>query len=190
MSVASILSVQSALSGWVNVNRVEMRMPDGATVERHVEDHGDGAVVLPYDPERRVALLITQPRAAVLLTGDIPPLEAIAGRLDGHEPEDCARQEAWEEGGVTLHSLELVVHLWSMPSISTERLHLFLAPYSVDQRQGSGGGCVHEHENICVHEIALDDLVRDAACGHISDAKTLILIMALKDRYPLLFGEK
>ncbi|OAN54872.1 hypothetical protein A7Q26_22805 [Sphingobium sp. TCM1] len=190
MSAASIVSARSVLSGWVNVSRVEMRMPDGAIVERHVEDHGDGAVVLPYDPERRVALLITQPRAAVLLTGGIPPLEAIAGRLDGNDPEICARQEAWEEGGVTLQSLELVVHLWSMPSISTERLHLFLAPYRIDKREGSGGGCLHEHENISVHEIPLNDLIREVASGRISDAKTLILILALRDRYPHLFAEE
>ncbi|OUC52677.1 hypothetical protein CA262_24105 [Sphingobium sp. GW456-12-10-14-TSB1] len=186
-SAAIIVTAQSVLTGWVNVSRVEVRMPDGATVERHVEDHGDGAVVLPYDPERRMALLVTQPRAAVLLAGGTAPVEAIAGRLDGETPEACALKEAWEEGGVTLKSLEFVVHLWSMPSISTERLHLFLAPYGLSTRVGSGGGCLHEHENISVHEIPLIDLARDASNGRILDAKTLILILSLKDRYPHLF---
>ena len=98
LASSSLISVRSVLRGWVNVDRVEMRMPDGVIVERHIEDHGDGAAVLPYDGERRVALLISQPRAPVLLGGGDPPVEVIAGRLDGKSAETCARQEAWEEG--------------------------------------------------------------------------------------------
>lgn len=189
LASASLISVRSVLRGWVNVDRVEMRMPDGVIVERHIEDHGDGAAVLPYDGERRVALLISQPRAPVLLGGGDPPVEVIAGRLDGKSAETCARQEAWEEGGIHLDVLEPVVHLWSMPSISTERLHLFLAPYSIAMRAGPGGGCASEHENISVHEVPLAQLASAASCGQITDAKTLILIFSLQIRYPEFFKE-
>ncbi|TPG51618.1 NUDIX domain-containing protein [Sphingomonas glacialis] len=178
-----ILKRDALIEGWVNVTRVEMLLADGAIVERHVEDHGAGAVVLPYDPIRKVALLIRQPRAAVLISGDEPPLEAIAGRLDGLDPETCARREALEEGGVALLELESVVHLWSMPSISTERLHLFLAPYDTAMRVGPGGGCAEEHENIVAYEIPLAQLAVDAAAGRLTDAKTLILVQALQLRH-------
>lgn len=53
-----------------------------ALVERHVEDHGPGLAMLPWDGVRRTALRIAQPRAAVLRDGSDPVLEAIAGRLD------------------------------------------------------------------------------------------------------------
>eukprot|EP01037_Dinobryon_pediforme_P021036 gene21036-21804_t len=41
------------LQGWVNVSRVEMTMPDGVVVERHVEHHGSGVAVLPFDEARK-----------------------------------------------------------------------------------------------------------------------------------------
>ncbi len=182
-----ILSSEPVVKGWINVHRLKLIMPDGVAVERHVEDHGPGVAVLPYDERRRVALLISQPRAAVLMAGCEPVLEVIAGRLDDASAEDRARQEALEEGGVICEILDHVTCLWSMPSISTERLDLYLAPYTEAARVSPGGGCVHEHENIEVHEIALAKLSSDAAAGRLPDAKTLILIQALQIRRPDLF---
>lgn len=186
---AGVVAVDPVLRGWINVSRVSLKMPDGALVERHVEDHGPGVAVLPYDPQRRTALLISQPRAAVLLDdARTPVLEAIAGRLDNADPSVRIRAEAMEEAGVELGLLEHIVCLWSMPSISTERLDLFLAPYTVADRTGEGGGCDDEHENIVVHELPLAQLARDADLGRLPDAKTLILVQALRLRQPNLFA--
>lgn len=184
---ARIVDRVSVLRGWVNVDRVAVAMPDGAIVERHVEDHGPGAAVLPYDPDRRVALLIEQPRAAVLMAGHAPVLEVIAGRLDDSGPAERIVLEAMEEGGVRLHAIEPVAQLWSMPSISTERLHLYLAPYCAGDRLAAGGGSADEHENITVHEIALATLADRVRTGALPDAKTLILVQALMLRRPDLF---
>ena len=185
---AKLIASDQVLSGWVNVHRVHMAMPDGVVVERHMEDHGPGVAVLPYDGERRVALLISQPRAPVLSAGDDAVLEVIAGRLDDSDPADRIRQEALEEAGVELGHIELVVHLWTMPSISTERLYLYLAPYRLCSRIAAGGGSDEEHENITVHEIPLDALAAEAAAGRLTDAKTLILVQALQLRQPHLFS--
>ncbi len=185
---ARVASVDAVLRGWINVSRVSIAMPDGTLIERHVEDHGPGVAVLPYDDERRTALLVSQPRAAVMLAGDGPVLEAIAGRLDTLDPAVRIRAEAMEEAGVCLGSLEHVVHLWTMPSISTERLHLFFARYTLADRTGPGGGCSDEDENITVHEVALAQLARDADAGRLPDAKTLILVQALRLRQPGLFA--
>lgn len=186
-AAARVAAVDPVLRGWINVSRVSVAMPDGALAERHVEDHGPGVAVLPYDSERRVALLVSQPRAPVMLDGGAPVLEAVAGRLDGTDPAFRARAEAMEESGVELGSLEPVVCLWTMPSISTERLHLFLAPYTLADRTGRGGGCDGEQENITVHEFPLARLAQDANAGLLPDAKTLILVQALRLRRPELF---
>jgi len=186
--VARIAAVDIVLQGWINVSRVSMKMPDGALVERHVEDHGPGVAVLPYDGKRRTALLISQPRAAVMLGGDTSILEVIAGRLDAADPATRICAEAMEEAGVKLSSLEHVVCLWTMPSISTERLDLFLAPYTIADQIGQGGGCDDEHENIMVHELPLARLAQDADNGRLLDAKTLILVQALRLRKPDLFA--
>ena len=185
---ARIVSDVEVLGGWVKVRRAEVLMPDGVMVERHIEDHGPGVAVLPYDPIRKVALLISQPRVPVLLTQDREVLETIAGRLDGSDPADRVRQEAMEEGGIRLKSLDLVVHLWTMPSISTERLHLYLAEYDLADRYGEGGGSADEHENITVLEVSLASLAAAAAAGALPDAKTLILLQALQIRRPDLFS--
>lgn len=184
---ARVASVDAVLSGWINVSRVSITMADGTLIERHVEDHGPGVAVLPYDRERRTALLVSQPRAAVMLAGDVPVLEVVAGRLENADPAVRTCAEAMEEAGVELGSLEPVAHLWTMPSISTERLHLFLAPYTIADRTGPGGGCDDEDENITVHELPLAQLARDADAGRLPDAKTLILVQALRLRQPGLF---
>ncbi|QTC91185.1 NUDIX hydrolase [Brevundimonas goettingensis] len=185
---AEVVRDVEILGGWVKVRRTEVRMPDGAVVERHIEDHGPGVAVLPYDPVRKVALVISQPRVPVLLAGGGDIIETIAGRLDGSDPADRILQEAMEEGGVRLTTLELVVHAWTIPSISTERLHLYLAPYEATDRFGVGGGAAEEHENITVREISLADLAVAAASGALPDAKTLILVQALQIRRPDLFA--
>ena len=186
--MARVVEMAPVLSGWINVSRGMIACSNGEVIERHVEDHGDGVAVLPYDPDRRVALLISQPRLPVLLADEPAVLEVIAGRLDGLAPERRIVAEALEEGGVALSRLEPVVHVWSMPSISTERLHLFLAPFRASDVVGEGGGAEGEQEHIAVHEHALDALAALAGRGAIQDAKTLILIQALQLRHPHLFA--
>lgn len=72
--------------GWYSLSRIEIQMPDGTRVERHLLNNGSAVAVLPYDPVRRVCMLIDQPRAPVIAAGEPPLLEAIAGNLDSADP--------------------------------------------------------------------------------------------------------
>jgi hypothetical protein len=74
-----------------------------------------------------------------------------------------------------------------MPGISTERAHLFLAPYSAADRVEAGGGLKDEHEEIEVCELALDDLAAQADGGGVADLKLLVLVQTLRLRHPDLF---
>ena len=47
-----IFERQIAYAGYLTVERLRMRLTDGAEVSREVERHGDAAAVLPYDVER------------------------------------------------------------------------------------------------------------------------------------------
>jgi len=184
-----IIDIKTLHEGWARLLALRIRLPDGEVVEREIVDHGSAVCVLPYDPERRVAVLVRQFRAPVFhATGVAEVLEAVAGKLDEDDPAACARREAREEVGLTLTSLEPVGRGWMTPGISTEFMHLYLAPYRASDRTGEGGGVAGEHEDITVVEIGLREIAAMADDGRISDMKTLALVQTLRLRRPELFG--
>jgi nudix-type nucleoside diphosphatase (YffH/AdpP family) len=182
--------VETLYEGWRKLLKLTVQMPDGRTMAREVLNSADAAAVLPYDRQARKVILVRQFRAPVMhVEGQPGLLEAVAGLLDEDEPEACAKREAMEEAGLRLRDLERVVTAWSTPGITTERLHLFLAPYTSTDRVEEGGGLAEEHEDIEVLEICLDELIVMLQQGAVTDMKTLVLIQALQLRHPELFGK-
>ncbi len=185
----AITHVETLHAGWTKLLRATVRFPDGRLVRREMEDHGAAVAVLPYDPDRCVAMLISQFRTPPLhAAGEVIVLEAPAGLLDEGDPEAGARREALEETGLRLEGLEAVALVWTMPGISTEFMHLYLAPYRPGDRTGEGGGVAGEHENITVVEVKLSDLAVMAERGELVDLKTLALVQTLRLRRPDLFA--
>lgn len=183
-----IADIDVAHEGWSRYLIATVRLPDGQTVRREIEDHGTAACVLPYDPVRRTAILVSLFRAPVHYTsGQEQVLEAIAGLVESPDPMACARREALEEAGLKLGTLEPVVTAWSMPGVSTERMNLYFATYRETDRVGSGGGVAGEHENIAVVEMRLGELAAMADDGRLEDMKTLLLVQTLRLRRPELF---
>ncbi len=176
-------------SGWGRFLLLDIELGDGRPVQRQIEDHGEAAAVLPYDPERKVALVARQPRIGPLYSGFEPHLvEAAAGMIDpGEAPADTAAREALEELGVRLGAVEPVLAAWSMPACSSERIHLHLASYRASDRVAAGGGMEHEGEEIEVIELPLKTLLDQADAGALTDIKTLALVWALARRRPELF---
>ena len=187
-STPRALSFRILHRGWGSFGVARLRLADGAEIEREVEDHGDAVAVLPYDPERREALLVRQLRAPALVAAGLPStLEASAGRLEGGDPAACAAREALEECGVALGMLDPVATAWAMPAVSTERIHLFLAPYRAADRVGDGGGLAEEGESIAIEVLSLGELARRVDVGELSDMKTMLLVLTLRHRRPDLF---
>lgn len=185
-----IAGTRTAYEGWARYLVAQVRLPDGSHVDREVEDHGPAVAVLPYDPERRVALLVRQFRTPpCFVDGTASVLEAPAGLREEDDPKACARREAFEEVGLRLSQLEPAGRVWSLPGLSTERMDLFLAPYRAADREGAGGGLAEENECIEVMEIALSDLAVMADRGEIVDMKTLCLTQTLRLRHPDLFAD-
>jgi nudix-type nucleoside diphosphatase (YffH/AdpP family) len=181
-----LLHEKTLHEGWVRYIRATFRI-GGKTIEREIVAHGGAVAVLPYDPERRVALLVRQFRAPVFVaTGKGELLECIAGILEEDE-EGAARREALEEAGLRLGQLEPVVCGWSSPGLATERIYLFLAIYGAADRDGDGGGKPEEGENITVQEYPLDELSNMADAGTLTDLKTFALVQSLRLRRPELF---
>ena len=95
-----------------------------------------------------------------------------------------------DDGGSRL-ALDTLDHLftgWTMPGLSTERMHFFLATYSGEARL-ERGGAAGEHGDILPVEIALAELARMADAGDLTDVKTLLLIQSARVRHPALFTD-
>ena len=189
MAAPEILDRRTVHKGYLTVEALHLRLADGSEATREVESHGDGGAVLPYDAGRRVALTVSLMRPPVLDAAGLPELEeACAGMIEsGDDAAETARREAGEEMGVELTQLESVGTVWSSPGVSTERVTLFLAPYSQADRKGAGGGAEGEQEGITVREPSLGELAARAETGLIADAKLLTLVQTLRLKRPELF---
>jgi nudix-type nucleoside diphosphatase (YffH/AdpP family) len=150
------------------------------TVERQVRevyDRGNGAAVLPIDPDRGTVLLVRQFRLpAHLNRHDGNLIEACAGIVDDGDPEATAVREAEEELGYRLAGLKRAFDVFMSPGSMTERITCFTARYSPADRISAGGGTEHEGEDIEVLELPLAKAVEMIAKGEILDAKTIMLL--------------
>ena len=186
---ARVIDLAAVYEGWSVLRVATIEMTDGQHIHREVEDHGAAVAVLPYDPQRRVASLVRQLRAPMLITnGEELSLEVPAGLMEDADPGACARREVMEECGLRLGPLEHVMTGWSMPGISTERMDLYLASFDALDHVGNGGGMAGEHENIQSVEIPLRQLLDMADRGQLTDMKTYALVMALHRRKAELFA--
>jgi nudix-type nucleoside diphosphatase (YffH/AdpP family) len=148
---------------------------------REVYDRGNGAVVLPYDPERSTVLLTRQFRLPAFVTGHAPMLiEACAGLLDDNDAETTARRETEEELGYRLRHIERLFDVFMSPGSVTERLVFFVAAYNASDRISDGGGHEGEGEDIEVLEMTLDHALDLVHKSEIVDAKTIMLLQHLK----------
>ena len=184
-----IIDTRKVRDGYIAISILTLVNEQGERHEREVASVGHSACVLPYDPERKVALVVRLARAPLLFEGVQAPLtEAPAGMIEpGEDAETTIRREALEEVGVALAELEPVATCWPSPGVLAERSHLFLARYGQKDRAGAGGGLAQEHEAIVVEETPLAQLWREAQRGALSDMKTLTLLLALRVRRPDLF---
>ena len=179
--VPEVLGRRAVYAGYLSIDRLTVRAADGAILTREIEHHGDAAVVLPYDAERRCVLVVRLFRAPVFVqTGANFLEEACAGMIESETAGAAGRREAMEELGVSLNNLEFVARVWSSPGVSAERQSLFLAPYTASDRIGAGGGVAAEHEDITVVERPLRAFAHLIERGGVTDAKLLLLLMALR----------
>lgn len=159
--------------------RIAWRRNDGSWDEqwRETYDRGNGATILPYDPDRRMVLLVRQFRYPAYVNGhDELLIETAAGLLDAASPEERIRAETEEELGLVLSEVRQVLQVYMSPGSVTEKLHFFIARYSASDALGPGGGLAAEGEEIDRIEIGIDTALSWIDDGRIRDAKTIILL--------------
>jgi nudix-type nucleoside diphosphatase (YffH/AdpP family) len=184
-----IEEVQVLYEGFETHALASVRHVNG-TIHRYVvNDHGDAAAVLPFDPVRKVALLVQQHRAPLAYRGeDSLTLELPAGIVEPLEDyESAARRETYEETGLEIVSLDSLGHFWTMPGLSTERAALYTSTYSSSDRIALGGGLAAEGEAITVVELPLAKLATMADDGKLPELKLFAAVQTLRLKRPDLF---
>ena len=138
---------------------------------------GDAVTVLPYDPVRDRVMLIEQFRFGPYMRGDPNPwsLEPIAGRIDpGEGPEDAARREAVEEGGLTLGTLHGVGSHYPSPGAVTEYLWSYVALADLPDEAARLGGVADEEEDILGHVLPFAQLMELIASGEAENGPLIL----------------
>jgi GDP-mannose pyrophosphatase NudK len=164
--------------GLVQRHEYEIRRRNGEWQHqiRETFDRGVGAAVLLCDRADRSVVLIRQFRYPAFYRGETPYLiEVCAGKLEGDDPETCARKEAEEETGYRPAELIKAYDCYASPGSVTERLTLYVG--FIDAPAGTaGGGLHHEGEDIEVLRLPFEAALRMIETGEIADAKTILLL--------------
>ncbi|PWC20424.1 GDP-mannose pyrophosphatase NudK [Brenneria roseae subsp. roseae] len=165
---------------WFLLNKYvfDLKRKNGGVVRqiREVYDRGDGATILLYNREKGTVVLTRQFRIPTYVNGNESGmlLEACAGLLDDHSPEECIRNEAIEETGYAIGKVEKLFDAYMSPGGITERLHFFAAEYDESLRDNAGGGV--DDEDIEVLELPFTQAMEMIGDGRIKDGKTIMLL--------------
>lgn len=151
--------------------------------QKEVYTRVNSATVLLYNTQQKMVVLTRQLRLPTYLNGnkDGMLVECCAGTIDGNEtPEECIRREAIEEIGYQLRELEKTGECYVSPASLTEKVTLFIAPYTPDMKTSAGGGLKDENEDIEVLEMPFEQAFGLMESGAICDAKTIILLQYIR----------
>lgn len=149
-------------------------------IEREVLQRGHAAALMPYDPQLDCVCMIEQFRIGALADSKGPwLLEFIAGIIEeGESPEQVARREAVEEGGLRVTEL-LPVSVFSLsPGGCTERIHLFCGRVNAENAGGIHG-LVEEGEDILLRVVPFSDALALLRSQKITSATAIIALQWL-----------
>lgn len=171
--------------GFFALERLRLRFQryDGSwspEIARELFERGHAVAVLPYDPQRDEVVLIEQFRPGAL---DAPTgpwmVEIVAGMIEvGESPVDVARRESVEESGLSLQKVVPITRYWVSPGGTSESIYLYLGV--VDASEAGGlYGLEHEHEDIRVSAVPLDEALSRVEQGTICSAAPIIALQWL-----------
>ncbi len=180
------INIEVLSNNWYTLNKVtfEYLKKDGTWQIQYREayDRGNGAAILLYNPESKTVILTRQFRMPSYINGNESGMliEACAGLLDEHDPEECIRRETEEETGYKVRDVKKVFEAYMSPGSVTEIVYHFVAEYSKDMKITEGGGLEHEQEDIEVLEIPFEKAYSMIETGEIRDGKTILLLQYAK----------
>jgi 8-oxo-dGTP pyrophosphatase MutT (NUDIX family) len=172
-----IVAEHQAWSGRrLDVSTVDVEAPDGSHHEREVVRHPGAVGVVPLHDDGTVTL-VRQYRAAI--DRDIWEVPAGLRDVDGEPTDQTARRELAEETGIQAERVDHLVTFHNSPGFSDEAVVVYLATglsEVADDRQGV------EEQHMLVDRVPLPKALAMVDEGRITDAKTVIALLALARR--------
>ncbi|MEZ5008523.1 MAG: NUDIX hydrolase [Chitinophagales bacterium] len=144
-------------------------------IEREYITKQDAVAILIYEKDTQSILLVKQFRYPTTQHNLGWLLEIPAGMMETNEGAvTCAIREVKEELGYDISSLEKVSTFYTSPGCISERINLFYAEVTTENKTARGGGLAEEKEDIELIKLSLETLQSSIENGAIQDAKSLI----------------
>jgi ADP-ribose pyrophosphatase len=160
-----ILSRKTVFNGHAfDVEKLQVRLPDGREREYDLVNHKDSVTLLPLDSDGYI-WFVSQFRMGC----ECQMLELPAGVMDdGESPQTCAAREIREEIGMAAGSLKLLGSVYLAAGYSSEINYIFLAtdlspaPLKMD-----------EDEFLEAKRFSVEEIRKMVAKGELLDSKSL-----------------
>jgi 8-oxo-dGTP pyrophosphatase MutT (NUDIX family) len=160
----------------ISAAKVDVEGPGGERHERDVVHHPGAVAAVPWHDDGTITL-VRQYRAA--LDADVWEIPAGLRDVAGEPTERTASRELVEEAGLRAGHLEHLVTFHNSPGFSDEALVIYLATDLTevpDDRQSP------EEQHMTLARVPLDEGLAMVDDGRITDAKTVIALLALARR--------
>ena len=149
----------------INVDLVDIELPDGRITKREVVRHGHAVRLLARRPDGKFVFVKQYRKAA-----EEALVEIIAGGLEkGEDPIEGAKRETAEETGYDVTSIKFLTTIICTPGYCEERIHLYFAELSAEPHAQDQDPDENVYP-VVLSEQEVEDAIRK---GEIFDSKTL-----------------
>jgi 8-oxo-dGTP pyrophosphatase MutT (NUDIX family) len=159
----------------ISLRTDEVQMSDGSVSTREIVEHPGAVAIVALDEDDRV-ILVRQYRHPI---GEYV-VELPAGLLDvdGESALNAARRELFEEAALTAEAWNVLVDLLPSPGMSDEAIRVFLARGLTDVAATDRFVPEHEEITMTVERVPLDDAVKMALSGELTNATAVAGVLA------------
>lgn len=177
-----LLEEEVIFDEFFTVKRASLRHEkfDGSMSEelrRYSFEKNDAVAALIYHREKDAVLLVRQHRYPPMKHGLGWLVEVVAGGVnEGESPDQAIRREIEEEAGYRVQACTPIHDMYVSPGVFSERIKLYMAEVSGEDRINGGGGADDEDEDIELVWIRGEDVEGWLARNRVLDAKTIVAL--------------
>ena len=152
----------------------EIELANGRSLRREILHHPGSVAIVPVLDKDKVILIKQFRYAAGDFLWEIP-----AGTREKNETaEQCAHRELKEETGYQARGLKEIINFYPTPGVSSEIIYIFKAAGLIKSRAQR-----EKDEFLKVKKFSFKEAIGLIKKGKIIDAKTIIGLLLLKDKF-------